>query len=91
MKKIIAILLALLTLVSCGAPADTTVDSTTDAPDVTDAPKELPSDEPSDVAGVAPSGDGKYKINFEIRFDCNFGFCAFGCWHSHRGVIFKNH
>ena len=72
MKKLILMLLALLMLVSCGAPADTTVDNVTDAPVVTDTPEDTPTDEPSGIEGVTPSDDGKYKINFEDGHSVEF-------------------
>ena len=77
MKRFLSVILAALFLVSCGAPADTTVDNVTDAPTVTDAPEtEAPVDtipnEPSNVAGVAPLTEGMYKIEFENGYSVGF-------------------
>lgn len=74
MKRFVLVLLALLMLVSCGVPADTTADDVTDAPTVTDAPQteKNPADESSTIVGVAPLTEGMYKINFENGYSVGF-------------------
>ena len=75
MKRFLISFLAVLLLVSCGAPADTTADNATDEPTVTDSPEtqapevNMPEDntpdEPSPYKGISPIGGTMYKINFE--------------------------
>ena len=72
MKRILALALAMLFLVSCGSPADTTADGTSDSPTVTDTPEtntpetDAPeeTDEPSEFSGLTLTSDGKFQIHF---------------------------
>ena len=61
-------------LVSCGAPADTTVDNVTDSPTVTDASQTEPdvANELSLISGVSPLGEDMYKLNFENGYSIAF-------------------
>ena len=74
MKRFISMLLALLMLASCGAPADTTADSVTDAPVITDAPEpeKSPADEIAAISDVTPMGEDMYKLNFENGYSVAF-------------------
>ena len=76
MKRIFAMLLILLFLVSCGEPIETvgTSDQNTNSPsgDVTDAPEtdapetDAPEevDEYSELSAIVPMGDNKFKLTF---------------------------
>lgn len=75
MKRFFAMILALLCLASCGAPAGTTTDEITPDQTVTDtqqqvttAPEEIVTpeeiDEPAAITAVRPSEDSKYTIAF---------------------------
>ena len=80
MKHFVLILLSLLMLTSCGAPADNSADDITDAPSVTDAPvvtetPESPSeekDEPLPIVSVNALDEENYKINFENGYSVGF-------------------
>lgn len=73
MKRFVAVLLVMILLASCGAPADTTADAkTTDEPVVTDAteteaPEDNIPDEPAPFAGVTLVSGNTYKASFENR------------------------
>ena len=78
MKRFALILLALLMLVSCGAPAETTANADTDTPQTNDVETNPPentvseADLPSAFEGIAPLTDGMYKLNFENGYSVGF-------------------
>ena len=78
MKRFALILLAMLMLVSCGAPAETTANADTDTPQTNDVETNPPentvseADLPSAFEGVAPLTDGMYKLNFENGYSVGF-------------------
>ena len=67
MKRFALMFLSLIMLASCGVPTETTGDSATDAPSVTEKTviENDIGNEPSKIASVVPFTDGIYKIEFE--------------------------